>query len=222
MESDKLTKAAIWLDSLALKLGTEWDNLCNEINTGYIINPGFGHPLEYLLVAFQIYQKRSQQVSVKVDISKKKGLSLTKLGSDNKESCVDKVGRVSNDFQVNLPKSFLINFKFDEKNIVWQPNYWILDTVLKGFVFLIFQAYEYTSCMFSMNDSVYGAVFFSLTGLHGIHVYLGVMFLLFGLLVNLKKNMSKSYFKSEEEYDSCVDKFNSRGVFLKSSMNSKI
>lgn len=222
VESDKLTKAAIWLDSLALKLGTEWDNLCNEINTGYIINPGFGHPLEYLLVAFQIYQKRSQQVSVKVDISKKKGLSLTKLGSDNKESCVDKVGRVSNDFQVNLPKSFLINFKFDEKNIVWQPNYWILDTVLKGFVFLIFQAYEYTSCMFSMNDSVYGAVFFSLTGLHGIHVYLGVMFLLFGLLVNLKKNMSKSYFKSEEEYDSCVDKFNSRGVFLKSSMNSKI
>lgn len=73
-----------------------------------------------------------------------------------------------------------------------------------------------------MNDSVYGAVFFSLTGLHGVHVYLGVMFLLFGLLVNLRKNSGRSYFKVEEEYDNFVDKYNSRGAFLKSSMNSKI
>jgi heme/copper-type cytochrome/quinol oxidase subunit 3 len=45
--------------------------------------------------------------------------------------------------------------------------------------------------MFSINDGVYGAVFFSLTGLHGIHVFLGVMFLFFSLLVNLKKTYRK-------------------------------
>jgi heme/copper-type cytochrome/quinol oxidase subunit 3 len=67
--------------------------------------------------------------------------------------------------------------------------------------------------MFSMNDSVYGAVFFSLTGLHGVHVYLGVMFLLFGLLVNLRKNLSKSYFNSEDEYDEFLGRYNSTGLF---------
>jgi len=49
--------------------------------------------------------------------------------------------------------------------------------------------------MFSINDGVYGAVFFSLTGLHGLHVYIGVMFLFFGLFINLKKHYGK-FFRS--------------------------
>ena len=34
--------------------------------------------------------------------------------------------------------------------------------------------------------------------------------------------MSRSYFKTEEGYDNSLDRLNSRGSFLKSSMNSKV
>jgi heme/copper-type cytochrome/quinol oxidase subunit 3 len=30
-----------------------------------------------------------------------------------------------------------------------------------------------------MTDGIYGTVFYSLTGLHGIHVFVGVVFLIF-------------------------------------------
>lgn len=55
---------------------------------------------------------------------------------------------------------------------------WVADTVLRGFVFLGFQSFEYISSMFTIGDSVYGSVFFSLTGLHGFHVFIGAIFLL--------------------------------------------
>jgi heme/copper-type cytochrome/quinol oxidase subunit 3 len=60
-----------------------------------------------------------------------------------------------------LPIAYAIKFKNLSHETVFQANFWLLDTVIKGFVFLIYQAYEYTSCMFSINDSVYGAVFFT-------------------------------------------------------------
>lgn len=46
-----------------------------------------------------------------------------------------------------------------------------------------YQAYEYICCsLFSINDSVYGSAFFSITGLHGFHVFVGLLFL-FGFLI---------------------------------------
>lgn len=58
------------------------------------------------------------------------------------------------------------------------PTLWVTDTVLRGFVFLFFQAFEYITSLFTVADSVYGGIFFSLTGLHGFHVFVGIMFLL--------------------------------------------
>lgn len=52
--------------------------------------------------------------------------------------------------------------------------YW---TVLYGFLFTMIQGYEYCYSSYSMNDGVFGSLFFLLTGFHGIHVIIGALFL---------------------------------------------
>jgi cytochrome c oxidase subunit 3 len=45
-------------------------------------------------------------------------------------------------------------------------------------LFTVFQAYEYINATFSMNDGVYGSIFYMTTGFHGIHVIIGTIFLI--------------------------------------------
>jgi cytochrome c oxidase subunit 3 len=63
---------------------------------------------------------------------------------------------------------------------------WLIVTVLLGAAFLAGQAYEYTQLIFvegfSISSGIYGSVFFSLTGLHGLHVTAGVL-VLTGVLI---------------------------------------
>lgn len=54
-------------------------------------------------------------------------------------------------------------------------------TILLAAVFTGFQAYEYVEAPFTIADSVYGSAFFSCTGLHGVHVIVGTLFLLVAL-----------------------------------------
>lgn len=79
------------------------------------------------------------------------------------------------------------NIESNQISVLATPEFWILDTALKGFVFLVYQAYEYTSSMFTITDSIYGAVFFSLTGLHGLHVFIGVMGLFTYVIISFAK-----------------------------------
>jgi cytochrome c oxidase subunit III len=59
---------------------------------------------------------------------------------------------------------------------------WLIVTILLGVSFLGGQAYEYTNLVvnegFSISSGIYGTVFYSLTGLHGIHVTVGVLVLI--------------------------------------------
>ena len=52
-------------------------------------------------------------------------------------------------------------------------------TILLGATFLFFQFNEYRFGGFTISDSVFGSVFYFLTGLHGLHVIAGVLFLFF-------------------------------------------
>jgi heme/copper-type cytochrome/quinol oxidase subunit 3 len=55
-------------------------------------------------------------------------------------------------------------------------------TIVLGLLFLAGQAYEYAHAAFTPQSSAYGACFFTLTGLHGLHVVFGLAFLLVLLL----------------------------------------
>jgi cytochrome c oxidase subunit 3 len=63
---------------------------------------------------------------------------------------------------------------------------WLIVTILLGVAFLAGQTYEYTNLIlnehFSISSGIYGTVFFSLTGLHGLHVTAGVV-VLTGVLI---------------------------------------
>jgi cytochrome c oxidase subunit 3 len=46
-----------------------------------------------------------------------------------------------------------------------------------GLLFLSLQVFEYLNAPFSINDGVYGSIFYILTGFHGMHVLIGAIFL---------------------------------------------
>jgi cytochrome c oxidase subunit 3 len=50
-------------------------------------------------------------------------------------------------------------------------------TVALAIVFLFLQGFEYCTSAFSISSSIYGSVFFLLTGFHGFHVLVGMLFL---------------------------------------------
>ena len=58
---------------------------------------------------------------------------------------------------------------------------WILATAVGGLIFLGFQAYEFTQFVhegLTIQRNVFGSEFFVLTGFHGAHVSVGVIWLL--------------------------------------------
>lgn len=66
---------------------------------------------------------------------------------------------------------------------------YMIATIVLGSLFLSGQAYEYTSLIKAGTvwpGSIYGASFFTLTGLHGFHVLIGVVFLITVLTQTLR------------------------------------
>nr|YP_010556299.1 cytochrome c oxidase subunit III [Hygrobates turcicus]UYS90925.1 cytochrome c oxidase subunit 3 [Hygrobates turcicus] len=59
----------------------------------------------------------------------------------------------------------------------WQAKDSLLITMALGGYFTYLQSVEYCSAQFSMWDSVYGSCFYFGTGLHGMHVIVGTIFL---------------------------------------------
>jgi cytochrome c oxidase subunit 3 len=51
----------------------------------------------------------------------------------------------------------------------------LLATICLGLSFLLIQMYEYYNAGFIWSDHPYGTAFFSLTGLHGLHVMIGII-----------------------------------------------
>jgi len=66
-------------------------------------------------------------------------------------------------------------------------------TILLAFIFTAFQGMEYHDSTFSIADSIYGTVFFASTGLHGIHVVVGTLFILVGLIRIINYHLTDSH-----------------------------
>jgi heme/copper-type cytochrome/quinol oxidase subunit 3 len=73
-------------------------------------------------------------------------------------------------------------------NRVWGP-FWIAGTAFMGSLFLGFQAYEFTHFYhegLTLQTNLFGSSFFILTGFHGAHVTIGVLWLLMLLVQSLR------------------------------------
>jgi cytochrome c oxidase subunit 3 len=55
-----------------------------------------------------------------------------------------------------------------------------LMTIILAIIFTGLQYYEYSEASFTMSDSVFGSAFFAATGLHGLHVIVGTIFISVG------------------------------------------
>lgn len=60
--------------------------------------------------------------------------------------------------------------------------FYLFITISLGLLFVYFQYFEYFNALFTISDSVFGSTFFLITGFHGIHVIIGVIFLIVTLL----------------------------------------
>lgn len=214
-ENDKFLKVSIWVKVFGNTKLVSWLKPKLGKLQRSLVYGGFRY-----LCKFKWFLKRLQHSIVRFSLSKKK-TSYLKSYENRSYNHLQRFGRVGNDFQINMSRSFLVDFKKTSRGTSWQANFWIIDTVIKGFIFLIYQAYEYTTCMFSINDGVFGAVFFTLTGLHGLHVFLGVMFILISFSTNLKKSYGR-FFTSLRTWRRFIHIYLDKGSLPKNCYNSTI
>jgi cytochrome c oxidase subunit 3 len=69
----------------------------------------------------------------------------------------------------------------------------LIATISYGIIFTCIQYYEYTIAPFSMNDGIFGSLFYMLTGFHGIHILIGTLFLFICLLRHLKLHFTTNH-----------------------------
>nr|QKK69290.1 cytochrome c oxidase subunit III [Anterhynchium (Dirhynchium) sp. QHZ-2020] len=71
--------------------------------------------------------------------------------------------------------------------------YSLIQTIMLGFIFSIFQYIEYIEAPFTISDSCFGSIFFLTTGFHGIHVLIGNIFLSICLIRLYLNHFSKNH-----------------------------
>ena len=68
---------------------------------------------------------------------------------------------------------------------------WLINTIFLGVLFLLIQREEYCDSVLRFNDSVFGSIFYILTGFHGLHVIIGVIFLIVCLFRQICNHFSR-------------------------------
>jgi cytochrome c oxidase subunit 3 len=81
------------------------------------------------------------------------------------------------------------------ERLLGNSKVWLATTALLGAVFLGFQAYEFTSFVhegLTIKTNLFGSTFFTLTGFHGAHVAIGVIWLFTLLMIDFKRGLGES------------------------------
>lgn len=71
-------------------------------------------------------------------------------------------------------------------------------TIVFAIIFTALQYYEYCEAAFTMSDSVYGSAFFASTGLHGLHVIIGTLFISVGLFRMINYHLTDTHHQGHE------------------------
>ena len=71
-------------------------------------------------------------------------------------------------------------------------------TIVFAIIFTALQYYEYSEAAFSISDSVFGSAFYASTGLHGIHVIVGTIFITVGFFRIVQYHFTNSHHQGFE------------------------
>jgi cytochrome c oxidase subunit 3 len=77
--------------------------------------------------------------------------------------------------------------------LLGNSKFWLATTAVAGATFLGFQAFEFTSFVhegLTIKTNLFGSSFFTLTGFHGAHVTVGVLWLLTLLAIDMKRGLT--------------------------------
>nr|UXO94132.1 cytochrome c oxidase subunit 3 [Dolichovespula saxonica] len=94
---------------------------------------------------------------------------------------------ISSGMTITLSHQYLINNKISNSiNLLFL-------TIILSFLFSIIQFYEYYESTFTISDSIYGSIFFVTTGFHGLHVFIGTLFLIVCIIRLINMHFSKNH-----------------------------
>jgi cytochrome c oxidase subunit 3 len=71
-------------------------------------------------------------------------------------------------------------------------------TIILAVIFTALQYYEYSEAAFTMSDGVYGSAFYASTGLHGLHVIVGTIFILVGFIRIINYHLTDTHHQGHE------------------------
>ena len=77
--------------------------------------------------------------------------------------------------------AMVLALNYAQKDNLGLTRFWILAVAVLGAVFLGFQVFEFTTFVnegLTIRSNLFGTTFFILTGFHGLHVLMGVLWLL--------------------------------------------
>ena len=74
----------------------------------------------------------------------------------------------------------------------------IIGTIVLALLFTAIQGYEYHEASFSFSDSVFGSAFFASTGLHGLHVIIGTLFITVALFRMIQYQLTRTHHQGFE------------------------
>jgi heme/copper-type cytochrome/quinol oxidase subunit 3 len=94
-----------------------------------------------------------------------------------------------------LAHNAVVNADSPRKSVWTSSKLWLGVTAVFGIIFLLFQAYEFTSFVhegLTIRTNLFGSSFFTLTGFHGAHVTAGVIWLLSLLAIDFRRGLRPS------------------------------
>jgi len=71
-------------------------------------------------------------------------------------------------------------------------------TIIFAVIFTALQYFEYSEAAFTMSDGVYGSAFYASTGLHGMHVIVGTIFILVGFIRIINYHLTDTHHQGFE------------------------
>ena len=74
----------------------------------------------------------------------------------------------------------------------------VILTIILAAIFTGLQYYEYSEAGFTMADGVYGSAFYASTGLHGLHVIIGTLFILVGFIRIINYHLTDTHHQGHE------------------------